>query len=649
MNILMELWIKILHLRGGWRRYFVAIAAVAVAVLAGHVLLGSVQSRFPYVTLYPAVVIVALYGGLFVGLLATALSALLASYHWIEPAGGPLAQGPADWQGMGIFVASCVMICVVCELMHRAQERARTAVAAERDQLRVGLRLSQALEQAGAGLWLLDLATYRMQENALCARLLGGPAATPTEFSTFAELRARIDPRDRSGVDEKLRLAFEGDGVLDWEFRVQWPDATQHWLSVRGQVARDASGTPLQIAGIKFDITGLKRAEESLLSVKIGDARARVEAVRASQAKDRFLATLSHELRNPLAPVLATVCLLQQDADLDADTQDSLGVIRRNCEVEARLIDDLLDVTRIVRGKVELSHHPVDLSTIIEHAVEVCRPDIDARKLEFGVDLTGRPYVVNADAGRMQQVFWNLIKNAVKFTPAGGCVGIACRRASEGGAVIVEITDSGVGIQPAALPSIFNAFEQGGAETTRHFGGLGLGLTICKAIVELHGGSITAQSQGTGKGAKFTVRLPLLVAGQDVVEKAAAATKRDQIIHPLRILLVEDHGDTARIMRRLLMGDGHQVKTAGDVATALQMINQCEFDLLLSDLGLPDGSGLDLMRTLRQRGKTLPGIALSGYGQEQDVNQSRAAGFAKHLTKPVNLVQLEEAIAAVNA
>ncbi len=273
-------------------------------------------------------------------------------------------------------------------------------------------------------------------------------------------------------------------------------------------------------------------------------------------------------------------------------------MIRRNVELEARLIDDLLDVTRIVRGKLELHKQPIELCTVLHRAIEVCTPDIAARKLHFGVDIPDGPYLVEADAARLQQVFWNLLKNAIKFTPEGGCVGIRCRR-DGADHILVEVNDSGVGIERAALPLIFNAFEQGERSRTRQFGGLGLGLTISKAMVEMHGGRIEATSPGKDQGATFRVRLPLLAAGARAVrprEQGPAATRPPA--RRLRILLVEDHGDTAWVMTRLLKADGHEVQAAADVATALKRAEEGEFDLLLSDLGLPDGSGLDLMRAL---------------------------------------------------
>ena len=371
----------------------------------------------------------------------------------------------------------------------------------------------------------------------------------------------------------------------------------------------------------------------------------------ALQAKDHFLAALSHELRTPLTPVVATVSMLQRNPDFDASTREHLEVIRRNAELEVRLIDDLLDVTRITKGKIELTRRPVELSEVIRQAVEVCTADIEARRLKLTLDTGGGPYIVNADATRLEQVFWNLLKNAVKFTPVGGSIGIRCHRGDDG-FVIVAVKDSGEGIHPEALAHIFKPFEQGGVGITRQFGGLGLGLAICKSIVEMHGGAIEARSAGHGKGATFAVRLPMLPAdtplstiGAEAPASKGAAAERDGL---RRILLVEDHDDTAAIMHRFLTVEGHKVQVAADVATALKLVAEHPFDLLISDLGLPDGTGMDLMQAIRKKGKTLPGIALSGYGQEDDLRRAKEAGFALHLTKPISLTRLAEAIANIS-
>jgi two-component system CheB/CheR fusion protein len=390
-----------------------------------------------------------------------------------------------------------------------------------------------------------------------------------------------------------------------------------------------------------------KQVEDALKAAKNSAECAKAAAEQANRAKDHFLAVLSHELRTPLTPVVMGLSMLRDRPGLDPAIGEILEMVRRNIELEARLIDDLLDVSRIAQGKIELARGTVELCTIINRAVEVCRPDIEARRLHFGVDFgPAAPYWVQADVPRLQQVFWNLLKNAIKFTPHGGCVGIRCR--PEENHVIVEVSDSGIGIEREALSRIFNAFEQAERSITRQFGGLGLGLAISRALVEMHGGQIEAQSAGRDKGATFRVRLPLAAApGQPGVRAPAVPPRR--AVRPLRILLVEDHGVTAKMMRMVLTSDGHSVETAGDVATALDLAGRQAFDLLLSDLGLPDGSGYDLMRQLRERGHKFPAVALSGYGQGEDIQRSREAGFAAHLTKPASREAVVEAVASVAA
>jgi two-component system CheB/CheR fusion protein len=400
--------------------------------------------------------------------------------------------------------------------------------------------------------------------------------------------------------------------------------------------------------GVQIDITERKRVEEELIAAKASAEQAKAAAELANRAKDHFLAVLSHELRTPLTPVVMGVSMLQDRTDLDPRAHGILETIRRHVEMEARLIDDLLDVSRIARGKLELTRSPVELCTVIHRAVEVCKSDIEARGLEFGVDLgPSAPYWVDADVPRLQQVFWNLLKNAIKFTPHGGCVGIRCR--PNEGHVLVEVNDSGIGIEPEALSRVFNAFEQAERSITRQFGGLGLGLAISKALVEMHEGTIEAHSQGRDKGATFLVRLPVTApAGQPAALAAPSATPA-RAVRSLHVLLVEDHGVTATMMQMVLTEAGHTVETAGDVATALRLAGQRRFDLLLSDLGLPDGSGHDLIRELRSRGHTFPAIALSGYGQEEDIQRSLEAGFADHLTKPASREAVVAAVASVAA
>jgi len=361
------------------------------------------------------------------------------------------------------------------------------------------------------------------------------------------------------------------------------------------------------------------------------------EKARSNLAKDQFLAMLSHELRTPLTAVLASALALESESDLPEEIQESLRIIRRNVELEARLIDDLLDLTRIDRGKVQLNFEVVDAHTLLQSALKICQPEIDRKNLKYSLKLGAKKVHMQADPARLQQIFWNLINNAVKFTPKNGQITITTTNDS-GGELRAEIVDSGMGIEPEALPKIFDAFEQGGRTQT---GGLGLGLAISKTLVEAHKGTITAQSLGRNKGATFTLVFP-------TCEKTEAKTTptispRLAQRQPMRILLVEDHEDTNRSLTNLLRQRGYHVSSALTSQSALELSAKEEFDVLISDLGLPDGSGIELIQKLHSRRPPL-GIALTGFGMEKDILRSREAGFQHHLVKPIDLHKLDALI-----
>jgi two-component system CheB/CheR fusion protein len=392
------------------------------------------------------------------------------------------------------------------------------------------------------------------------------------------------------------------------------------------------------------DITERRRAEREL-------ERAWAAAEAMNLAKDHFLATLSHELRTPLTPVLAVISALEDGDRLPAGLLRDVAMVRRNVELEARLIDDLLDLTRVSSGKIRLDRRDVDLREVIEHAVQTsCAEELATGRRRIEVDLAAEDHRLRGDASRLIQVFWNLLNNAVKFTPEQGTITVRSWREAPA-RIAVEVSDTGVGIEPKVLPRIFDAFEQGEVSVTRRFGGLGLGLAISKAIVELHGGTITVRSEGKGRGTTFTVHLPVGPQLLDTEAPAAAeAPEPEPAAAPirLRILLVEDHPDTAGALAELMRLHGHEVRVASSIAGALAAAENGGLDLVVSDLGLPDGNGQDLMLQLSRR-FGLRGIALSGYGMEEDVRRSREAGFELHLTKPVNLQALESAIQQVAA
>ena len=382
--------------------------------------------------------------------------------------------------------------------------------------------------------------------------------------------------------------------------------------------------------------------QSKLLATSLENARralrqALSEAEAANTAKDRFLAVLSHELRTPLAPVLTAASAMLDDPALSPETRTTLAMIQRNVELEARLIDDLLDLTRLVKGEVPLNLDTIDAHASLHQTVAICRTDIYAKKLDLSLALEAREHHIRADPARLQQIFWNLVKNAVKFTPQGGRLTVRSR--NEDGWLRVEIEDSGIGIEPHSLDTIFNAFEQADEAVTQRFGGLGLGLAIAKALVQAHGGQITAVSRGRGKGAIFTISLPIvhLPAGTAIPHPSH---REAESARKLKLLLVEDHPDTAAVMLRLLRSLGHEVVAANTIAQAELAAAAAPFDLVLSDLGLPDGNGLDLMRRLHAA-HGLSGIAITGYGMEADVRQTQEVGFIAHMTKPINFDRLK--------
>jgi CheY-like chemotaxis protein len=328
-------------------------------------------------------------------------------------------------------------------------------------------------------------------------------------------------------------------------------------------------------------------------------------------------------------------------------------MIHRNVVIEARLIDDLLDLSRIRRGSLLLHRELIDAHQLVNQVIDICRHDLVTAQLQLALDLGARAHHLDADPIRFQQVLWNLTKNAIKFTPAGGQITIRSRNRDgrynghHSVELDIEICDTGIGIETNALARIFNVLEQGNVSTTRRFGGLGLGLTISRSILEQHGGRLTAHSQGAGLGATFTIEMPTTSAPADISPddspESTPVAKGSTFPRPLKILLVDDNQDILNYLSKLLALRGYQVQAARDVASALQIASEVDCDVLVSDIELPDGSGLDLMEALRAR-RTIPAIALSGFGAPADIEQSHSAGFAIHLTKPVDFRRLDQAI-----
>ncbi len=538
--------------------------------------------------------------------------------RWIHAVYEPhhAADGSVD----GVVVA-------VTDITERKLAEAAVREAAEQRRL--------ALEAADLGAWDYRFQTGEILGDERFFRMFGVIA----DKFTYAAAFERIHPDDRADTHAAVDAALAGvnDGKYRKEYRVIWPDGTLRWLAVHGRAyftGTEGARRPLRFTGICIDITDRVLASERL-------AAALEAAEAANRAKDAFLGTLSHELRTPLTPVLFLAATLARSPDLSPALREDFAMIRRNIELEARLIDDLLDVTRITSGKLQLDLQPTDLHTVLERSITLLRRDIDARHLVLETDLAAAPHEASADPLRVQQVFWNVLKNAVKFTPEGGTITVRSR-CEESGRWHLAISDTGLGITAEELPSIFDAFAQGKEASSHRFGGLGLGLAICDRVVREHGGRIWAESAGRDLGSTFHIEIPR--DSTPAAREAVAAPAPPLPAPPSRrLLIVEDHEPTRQALDRLLKELGYEVTIAATAERARQLAAASTYDLMVSDLGLPDGSGHDLVVEFG-RDYGLKAIALSGYGTEADVLRSKTAGFLDHLTKPVDIEAVHAAI-----
>jgi len=425
-----------------------------------------------------------------------------------------------------------------------------------------------------------------------------------------------------------LREAARRGYIRDQGLRVR-KDGSIFEAEVVLTALRDDRGNIRGYSKVTRDITDQIRSRESEAE--------KIAAQKASKAKDDFLAALSHELRTPLTPALAAATYLEDNAEkIPQQFVEDVQLIKRNVKLQARLIDDLLDLTRITRGKLGLDVESCDAHNVIRNAIETASSAIAAKKMKLSTKFDAKQHHILADCIRLQQVFWNLINNAVKFTPPNGQ--IAIRTFNDAGRFHFDITDNGIGIERERLASLFTPFEQADASVTRQFGGLGLGLAISKHLVDLHHGTIEAESRGRSFGATFMVTLDALPEGAGKTDQASRAPKHPP--KPLRILLVEDHRDTRYMLSRLLTHFGHHVLTADNIRNALNIIASENVEVLLCDIGLPDGTGYEVIAEAKRK-QRIKSVAITGFGTEEDIRRSKEAGFDLHLVKPIDLHELQ--------
>jgi signal transduction histidine kinase/ActR/RegA family two-component response regulator len=518
------------------------------------------------------------------------------------------------------------------------QERQAARLAAQDERLRF------ALAAGGFGSWDLDLDTTEMECSDIFKANFGRPEGEPF---TYAQLRESIHPEDRRRVAEAIERSISSDADYDVEYRVVWPKGDVHWVLVRGRARRDAAGQARRMTGVSVDITERKHMHDALQQSESELARQAAELRLADRRKDEFLATLAHELRNPLAPIRTGLELLTRSPDGDG-AQHTLGVMQRQIAHMVRLIDDLLDVSRITRGKLELDRQRVELGAIVDAAVEICRPLIERKQHAFRVVVPEPTLAIQADLTRIAQVIGNLLNNAAKYTIEGGSIELSAKR--DGDDVVIQVRDDGVGIPPDRLSDVFEMFSQVNRALERSQGGLGIGLALVRSLVGLHGGRVEASSPGIGRGSTFTVRLPI-----GAVRQASTPTENSQstpeVQDKKRVLVVDDNEDAADLLSMVLEQSGYETRTVYDGRSAIGAALEWSPSLVVLDIGLPDMSGYDVARELRQpeRRGPLTLIALTGWGTQDDKRRAMEAGFDVHLTKPVDAAAFHAALAQLEA
>ncbi len=609
-------------------RHIIAVAQILMSVLLIDLTGGRIETHFH---VFGSLVILSFYRDWRVLISATIvvyLDHFLRGIYWPYSVYGVLSASPwrsVEHAGWVVFEDVFLVISCLRSVREMRSTAKRTAALESSEQ-----NFRQSFEEAPIGMAVVGLDDRYVQVNTRFCEMVG---------YSEDELRARTtcEITHRDDIDKTRQLArrlLKETVPSCVEKRYLRKNGDVIWANRTTCVIRDESGKPRHYLAMVEDITQRRKDAVTLEEAKNA-------AERANRAKDEFLAALSHELRTPLTPVLMSAAALEKEPGIEPKLRRQFGMMRRNVELEARLIDDLLDLTRVSHGKLQLRlGGPVDVHSLLAHAEQIVRHDARTKSLALRFELAADDHHIAGDAVRISQVFWNLLNNAVKFTPAGGRITVRTVNLVAG-QLMVTVRDNGIGIDEHTLPFVFRAFEQGDVRGLQPCSGLGLGLSISKAIVELHGGVIRAESAGPGRGAAFTVELNTVLPFPEA--QIQISKPRRFRGKPYRLLVVEDHEPTLTVLRRLLRSQGHHVMTASTVKDALVLASNHTFDFVISDLGLPDGNGIDLMLQL-SNDYGLRGIALTGYGMAEDVAKTEQAGFLAHLVKPINFDQLHRVL-----
>ncbi len=554
------------------------------------------------------------------------------------------------------------------------KQRIRQEYALTLEQLQLSEeRFRLALESAKLGSWDWNMLTNEIVWSKNHELLFGLP---PGSFlGTYEGFIACVHPEDRELIAQSITRALETKTDYNQEHRVIWADGSIHWIAGRGKFFYDKVGKPTRMSGVVLDISERKQRE--------------LELEQENRMKDEFLAIVSHELRTPLNAILGWTQLLRTRHFDEAARNRSLEIIARNANQQNQLINDILDTSRLMRGKMQLEKSPIDLANVIENTLNTVELTAQAKSIKLISILNGSVGQVMGDQNRLQQIVWNLLSNAIKFTPPGGRIEIRLSQVEDKGQgaggvgdsletpwrllgdnsfspsptlplppyACIAVSDTGEGITSEFLPYVFERFRQADSKFSHSRNGLGLGLAIARQLVELHGGTVTAESKGKGQGATFTVRLPLATVEAQLNNAPTNADEvsfnATQLLSGLQVLAVDDDDDTLELLSMILEEEGAEVTGVSSVKKALQVLETLKPDILISDIGMPDADGYDLIRQVRLnetgKGEMLPAIALTAYGRSEDEKWALAAGFQLYLAKPVEPMILVEAIANLTA
>jgi two-component system CheB/CheR fusion protein len=618
----------------------VAVAAVVAAGALRWMLTPWIGIRVPYATFFLAVVVAVRFAGVWPAVAVMLAGAVISAVLWFPS--GPWSTETLVSTALYLVSASAIIWLGQRRLAAEALAVGRRVEADHTlDVLRESQRrLQLATEVSGTGVFEWDIAADRLHgDNPEAYRIFGRTPDLP-KLSMAQLLAEHVHPDDRASLSHALRAGRDRREQMHTVFRCRRRDGEWRWLEVAGRYVYDDDGSARSLIGALADITERKQMEDELRGMA-------EDLSAADRRKNEFLATLAHELRNPLAPIRNGIEILRRGGGEAARVDAVVPVMERQMRHLVRLVDDLLDVSRITRGTLELRRQEVELAPVLRAAVEATRPAIDAHRHALEFEPPATPLHLDADPTRLVQVFANLLANAAKFTPDGGRIALVVEH--DAGEVRITVRDNGAGIPAEMLPRVFDLFVQSGRAIDRDHGGLGIGLAMVRQLVELHGGRVAIDSAGSGHGTCVTVTLPRIEPRAPMAPSGPSPAAAPRALPAWRVLVVDDNRDAADSLAAMLSLLGSRVEVAYDGETALARVPELHPQVAFLDIGMPGMSGLELCRRLR----ALPGgerpvlVAVTGWGQDEDRRRSQEAGFDFHLTKPVDPAGVEALLARI--